>query len=212
MDLDNLPKAAKEIKAPQIVRAGASGATNMTDNLLQEIKAADEKERRQTRKALPFYIVAAVPFAVGCVAFFLGSSSGYTSRAINYGVLAAILMLVSILMTKKLHSIRALDYSKPVLASLAETQDRYRFLRPWDFGYMIPLLLVLAVTGGLSLAASLIPRYFAESQRITVWIVYGLFFVGVCCMGFYFSFKNWKLDKGGILEEIQRMRRELGSE
>jgi len=35
MDLDNLPKAAKEIKAPQIVRAGASGATNMTDNLLQ---------------------------------------------------------------------------------------------------------------------------------------------------------------------------------
>jgi hypothetical protein len=49
-------------------------------------------------------------------------------------------------------------------------------------------------------------------RSIVSWTVYGLFFVGVCCMGFYFSYRNWKRDKGVILEEIQQMRRELGSE
>jgi hypothetical protein len=209
MDLDHLKEAAKGVKAPQIAQAGVSGTSDAAEALLQEIRSADEKECRQTRKALPFYIVAASTFAFGCLAFLLGFSSGSATRAIHYGVLAAIMMLICMLMARRLRAARALDYSRPVLAFLAETQDRYRFLRGWDYAYVIPIVLVLGITGGLAVADSLIPRFVAESQRIVIWAIYGLFFIGVCCFGSYFSYRNWKRDKGAIVEEIRRMRHEL---
>jgi hypothetical protein len=212
MDLDDVKKMAREVKAPQIAGRVAADASGGTDGLLQAVMAADETECRQTRKAFPFYLIAAALYAVGCVSFFLGSSSGSPSRAIHFGVLAAIFLLLSILMLRKLHSIRALDYSMPVRGFLAETECRYRFLRFSDLWYVIPLVLVIAVTGGLAVVDALIPRYFLESQRALVLAVYGLFFAAICCMGYYFSYQNWKRDKGGILEDIRRMRRELGSE
>lgn len=212
MDLGNLKKMAQEVKAPQIADGGAADRSSGTDSLLQAIKAADETECRRSRKAMPFYLIAAVLYGVGCVSFFLGSSSGSPSRAIHLGVLAAIFLLLSILILMKLHSIRALDYSMPVRTFLAETENRYRYLRLSELCYMIPLLLVLAVTGGAFVVDALIPRYFLESRRAHVLAVYSLYFAAVCCMGFYFSYRNWKRDKGGIFADIRRMRRELGSE
>jgi hypothetical protein len=212
MDLDDVKKMAQEVKAPQIAGRVAADASGGTEGLLQAVMAADETECRQTRKAFPFYLIAAALYAVGCVSFFLGSSSGSPSRAIHLGVLAAIFLLLSILMLRKLHSIRALDYSKPVRAFLAETEGRYRFLGGLELWYTIPLLLVIAVSGGLYVVDALIPRYYMASRRAPVLAIYCLFFVAVCCMGYYFSYQNWKRDKGGIFEDIRRMRRELGSE
>jgi hypothetical protein len=56
-----------------------------------------------------------------------------------------------------------------------------------------------------------IPRHLAESQRAALVGAYGLFFAAVCWMGFYFSYKNWKRDKGRIFEDIRRLRQELES-
>jgi hypothetical protein len=212
MDLDNLKKLAKEVKAPQSSGGGAAEASSGTNVLLQAIQANDERECRQTRQAFPLYLAAAMIFAVGGAAFFVGSSSGSPSRAIHMGMLATILMLVSILLLKKLHSIRAQDFSAPVHDVLAESEKRYRFIRPLDLWYSIQLLLVLAVTGGSSVIDSLIPRYFMETQRTTILTAYSCFFAVVCCMGFYFSYKNWKRDKGGIYQDIRRMREELESQ
>jgi hypothetical protein len=87
----------------------------------------------------------------------------------------------------QLRALRAVDYSSPVKTFLAESEKRYRFIRPIDLSYSIPLLIVLAVTGGLFLADALVPRYVGEGGRGTVLLVYGAFFVAVCGMGYYFS-------------------------
>ena len=91
MDLDDLKKIAQEVKAPQIVGRGTAYTSRGTDGLLEAIKAIDEMECRRTRRSFPFYLLAAALYALGCVSFFLGSSSGLPSRAIHLGALAAIL-------------------------------------------------------------------------------------------------------------------------
>jgi hypothetical protein len=57
-----------------------------------------------------------------------------------------------------------------------------------------------------------VPRYFGASQIRPLLVAYGLFFVSVCGMGFFFTYKNWKREKGMILEEVRRMRQALESQ
>jgi hypothetical protein len=211
MDLDSMKRASKEIRAPQMAIIGAAGASNEADTLLRRIQVTDEREQRQMRKALPLYLVAASTYALACIATFVGSSSGSAERATHFGVLAAIFMTVGALMLRNIHTIRRLDYSLPVHEFLAGTLQRYRFMRLLDLCYSIPLLIVLAVTGGFFIVSVMVPQYFEASKTVAVVIVYAIFFAGVCCMGFYFTYKNWRRDKGGIFEEIQRIRRELES-
>jgi hypothetical protein len=92
---------------------------------------------------------------------------------------------------------------------LAETEKRYRFMRPVDLSYSIPLLLVLAVTGALALLDVLVPRYVSASHRGALLVGYGVFFAAVCLAGYCFTYKNWKRDNGEILAQIARMRQEL---
>ena len=68
------------------------------------------------------------------------------------------------------------------------------------------------MTGGFFVVDALVPRYLSESQIRPLLVAYGLFFVSVCVMGFFFTRKNSKRDKGMILEEIQRMSQALESQ
>ena len=176
-----------------------------TDALLQAIQGSDERELRQARKAYPFYLLAALIYAPGCAVSIVGANSGVPSRAIRLGVLASALMVVGSLLIRKLRAMRALDYTKPVRSFLEETEDRYRFMRPADMWYSIPLLLVLAVTGGFSVVDSLIPRYFTKLQLKPIVAAYGFFFAAVCGLGYHFSHKNWRSLRG-VLEPAHSLR------
>jgi hypothetical protein len=209
MELDNLKQTLRHVRAPEPGGGGGSLGPAGTDSLLGIIKATDQREYRQIRKALPFYLVAAAVFALGCV---VGLAGAVSSRAVHLGVLAAILLLLSILALRRLGSIRGLDYAAPVRLFLVQTENRYRFIRPVDLAYSIPLLLVLGTTGGFAVVDSLIPRRLAESQLPLLLTVYGLFFAAVCSMGVYFTYKNWKRDKGRVFDDVRRIRRELESE
>jgi hypothetical protein len=73
-----------------------------------------------------------------------------------------------------------MDYSLPVRLFLAGAVQRYRFVRLLDLCHSIPLLIVLAVTGGFSVVESLIPYLFGESETVNVLGGYGAFFAAVC--------------------------------
>lgn len=212
MELDKLKEMAREVKAPRIVRGEAAGAPGGAEALLQAIRENDERECRRARQALPFYLVAATLFALICLPFMFGFPSISTARAVHYGALAVVFMVVGILLIKKLHDARELDYSAPVRTFLRQTENRYRFYGPLERCYSIPLLAALAVTGGFFVVDALVPRYFGESQIQPLLVAYGLFFVSVCVMGFFFTYKNWKRDKGMLLEEVRRMLQALESQ
>jgi hypothetical protein len=125
------------------------------------------------------------------------------------GALATVFLTVCALMLMKIRTLRQLDYSLPVLEFLDGALRRYQFIRPLDLLYVIPLLIGIGVSGGFYVVSVMTPRYFAENHTFAVVVVYGLFFACVCCTGWYFSWKNWRRDKGGIQEEITHMRREL---
>jgi hypothetical protein len=212
MELDKLKEMAREVKAPHFVRGETAGAPGGAEALLQAIRQNDERECKRVRKALPFFLVAAALFALICLLFMLGPAPISTARAAHYGTLALVFMVVGSLSIKKLHDARELDYSAPVRTFLQQTENRYRFFGLPELCYSIPLLAALAVTGGFFIVDAFVPRYFGESQIQPLLVAYGLFFLSVCGMGFFFTYKNWKRDKGVIRAEVRRMRQALESQ
>jgi hypothetical protein len=54
-----------------------------------------------------------------------------------------------------------------------------------------------------------IPRYIDPGRAAVVIMVYAAFFLLVCGLGCYFTYKNWQRESRAILVEIRRMRQEM---
>lgn len=209
MELDELKDKTRDIKAPM---AGASGAEILSDNLLHAIRERDEFECRRVRRALPFQLLASALFLLACVLFFFGIASIPTTLAAHYGSLTIVFMVIAILGVKKVRQMRGLNYSAPVNTFLLQTERRYRFMGPLEIAYSVPLLAIMAITGGLLVINAFVPRLVSEDNRVLLITAYGLFFLAVCAMGFGLTYINWKREKGSILDEIRRMRKTLESQ
>jgi hypothetical protein len=205
VELDDMKAKAREITAPAGGRAGEGEA----DGLLRAIRAADERAAGEARKATPFYAIAAAAFLAGGGLTLASVTPAAGSRALHFGVLGGVFLLLALLFRGKVRSLARTDYSRPVKVFLAEAERRYRFMRPVDLAYAIPLLLVLALTGGRLVVGRLVPRYVeVDDAAIVVW-AYALFFLAVCGLGCYFTYRNWQKENGAIWAEIRRMRREM---
>lgn len=208
MELDDLKAKVRGITAPsdqESKGAGGGGA----DGLLAVIRAADERAASRARKAKPFYAIAAVTFLAGS-ALTLGSlAPAAGSRALHMAVLGGIFLLVGFLLHARARSLARMDYSRPVKEFLAGAEQRYRFMRPVDLSYSIPLLLVLALTGGRLVLDVLIPRYVGPGDAAVVVWAYAAFFLGVCGFGYYATYRNWRKEHAAIWAEIRRMREEM---
>jgi hypothetical protein len=122
---------------------------------------------------------------------------------------AGVFLLLSLLLAAKARSLGQMDYSRPVTAFLAEAEKRYRFIGPAELAYSIPLLIVLAVTGGRVAVDMLVPRYIGAEDLGSVVLGYAVFFLTVCGLGYYFTYRNWQKAKGRIWSDIRRMRQEM---
>ncbi len=205
MELDDLKAKTREIKAP-----GADGAAGGRgeDKLLGAIREADERLRHEARKATPLHAVAGLAFLAGGV-LSVRSVSPAGSSSLHLVVLGGVFLLLAALLAAKARSLARMDYSKPVKTFLAEAERRYRFLRPSELVYSVPLLLLLAATGGRVLLDRLVPRYVGVDGRGVVIALYAVFFLAVCGMGYYFTYQNWQRANGRIWADIRRTREEM---
>ena len=212
MDLDSLKEDRKRITAPPIDARNAGAGTRQLDNLIAQLKEADEKERKLLRRALPFWIVAAVIFAVTFVlAFIPGELVLHPSTLIMRGMLMVLYVCIAAAIGAKVMGIPKIDYTEPVRPFLEKAAKRYAFMTTgWSvFAFSVTMLLAYGASFYLQ---DVFRRHFGISDPFPVIVGTLLFLAGVFAFGFWATRKNWEKDKKDIWLKVKRMMDELDRE
>lgn len=210
MDLDSLKKKSRMVTAPGR-EPSVRPAGVFVDDLISRLKREDEKERKQLRKALPFWIIAAIIFVVAFVAVVISGSGIPSSALLLRGLTATLFVIVVVGLFLRLKMLRKIDYGEAVLPFLQKSAKRYEFSPAWFYFFAASVTLYLAY-GAYIYMRDVFHRTFGVHNSFTVLAGTVAFFGIVYAVGFWATRKEWKETKEPILREIRMMLRELGEE
>jgi hypothetical protein len=211
MDLDSLKEDLKQITAPGIDARNAGGGTRPLDDLIAQLKETDEKERKKLRRALPFWIIAAVIFCITFVFTFIPGGFVLNSSLIMRGMLMVLYVCIAAVIGIKVMGIPKIDYTEPVRSFLDKGAKRHAFMTTgWAiFAFSVTMLLAYGASFYLY---DVFRRYFGVTDSVPVVVGTLLFLAGVFAFGFWATRKNWEKDKKDIWLKVKRMMDELDRE
>ena len=197
MELDEFRKTSIGSDTPAY--RNSEGGNISMESFIDKLKARDEKDRKQ----IFTFIIIIVMFIV-----IYSGSQALQKEEIRPGYAALILgfSLIMFYLLRKLFRHKKIDYSAPTITFLKNAEKRYRFMPFLDVMITIPLLALLITGGGIIVKVSF-TRYFPGSFLPLV--IYLIFMAGVVAFGFWASYRNWVRDKGQILDEIRKIKREF---
>jgi hypothetical protein len=213
MDLDSLKKKSAQITAPPIDEHNRPAGMRSVDDLITLLQESDEVERKKLRKSLPFFIIAAVVFAIAfIVTLFLGYGASLNSSTLFLrGMLMILYAFMAVSVWTKMRGIEKVDYAEPVRSFLAKAEKRYAFgtTESSIFAFIVTLFLGYGVFLYISDVAR---RYFDITDGSIGLIVTLLFFAGVYGFGYWATRKGWKREKRDIWLQVKKMGEELDRE
>jgi MFS family permease len=212
MDWNDMRDELRKIKAPQ-AQSNPQEPTDGGDDLIARLKTHDAAERERLRQSRLLFGVA-VGF-IGLVfvgTWFVPSGPLYGPRLVHQGVLLAAFVYITLALRKKLWELSKVDYTRPVRAFLEEAERRYVFMSVRDYLVAFVGLLLLGIASAPYVVGLFLSRYVDPRYYPVVIVLYCLFYLLVCVMGFYFTYQNWKRDKAPLLEEIRRRESALQEE
>ena len=213
MDLNDIKSKASQIKAPQGRPGDQVGKSATLDSLVEQLRTADERERVGIVKAITLFGFAAVLLALSfIIPTWLAPTWEILSTTWFRGFLAAWMALLVLLGLISSRRLKAIDYAAPTRQFLSEAQRRYCWKRFWNYLVEIPACLLVGVLAGYYIVNVLPGRYFGPEARPVIIACFCVFFVGVCVMGYVFTYLNWKRDKKPLWLKIKQAQGELGSD
>ena len=212
MDWNDMQDKLRTIKAPQRP-SDRAGSTDTGADLIERLKTHDAQEQAELKQARSLFVVATVlmglVFAVLC---FRPLEPLHTPRVLHQGVLLAAFVYISLALRKKLWELSKVDYTRPARSFLEEAERRYIFMSLRNYLVALVGLVLLGVASAPYVVRLFLSRYVDPRHYSTVIVLYCLFYLLVCAMGFYFTYRNWKRDKAPLLEEIRRWEDALREE
>ncbi len=202
MELDELKNAAKSVRAPETGAPMPEGRLLSTEGLVEELKRADAKEKKRLRRFMTLFLLAGVLLSAG----FLRTDIGPGYRAGLWFLVVTYFVIVGLSAAKyfKLDEVR---YGDPTLVFLKKAEKRYRYIAPWEFAYIVPLLAVLAGAGWLLVFETRLFARYQHSPRALV--IYAVSYLAVCVFGFFAAKRTWKRDKADVWNRVREALREL---
>jgi hypothetical protein len=197
MELDDFKNTGNTQQPPEIT--GEKPNSPLMDTLIEELKALDAKESQKIRL---FIIIFGMFVVIYSSTFAL--QKGDMKTGFSLIVLGFILVLGY--MYWRYRRIKHVDYNLPTKVFLADAEHRYRHMTPTDWLVSIPLL-SLFIAGGSIVVHTTFTLYFGNS--ILPLVIYLIIMVLAVVVGFYVGYKDWKKDKGGMLEKIRSLREEF---
>lgn len=193
MNLDNFKPLTKSITAPP----GAPPSDTSLDSFIAKMRARDQQERRRLMG------MALIYFSLGVV--FVGAALGgqLGNQVIGVGII-----LVALYAGWKARHFGSVNYAAPASEFLVAAARRYQFWRAADAYYVIPLLLIMFVGGGLTVW-QIAQKYFIQPHVPLALAAYLVFAAVVSVFGFMQGRKQWQRKSAVLLEEIHRRQREL---
>jgi len=212
MDLDSLKGKSKRVTAPAIDTINVPAGVRSVDDLITLLKEGDERERKKLRKALPFFVIAAVIFVIAFVAVIVpGGVSLNPSTLFLRGMLMILYVLIAVGVGMKLKGLAKIDYAEPVRSFLAKAEKRYAFGTTDFYVFAFSITLFLGY-GAFFYISDVLRRYYEIELPLIGLIVTVLFFTLVYSFGFWATRKDWKKEKQDIWLQIRKMREELDFE
>jgi len=212
MDWNDMQDKLRKIKAPQ-TRSDPPGPINAGADLIERLKTHDAEEQARLKQSRLLFLVATglmgFVFAGLCL---LPSGSLHALRVVHQGVLLAAFVYLTLALRKKLWELSKVDYTRPARAFLEEAERRYVFMRVRDYLVALVGLLLLGIASGPYVVGLFLSRYVDPRHYPVVTVLYCLFYLLVCAMGFYFTYRNWTRDKAPLLAEIRRREDALQEE
>jgi hypothetical protein len=213
MDWNDMRDELRKIKAPQI-RPGAPGPVGgSVDDLIERLKKHEAGEQAKLKQSRFLFLVATGFMGFAFVGISLSQSGPlHVHRTLHQGVLFAAFVYITVGLKKKLWDLSKVDYTRPASSFLEEAERRYVFMRPRDYVIMICGLLLLGVGSAPYVLGVFLSRYVDRSHDHAAVVLYCLFYLLLCAMGFYFTWRNWRRDKASLLADIHTMRDALEGE
>jgi hypothetical protein len=197
MELDDFKNTAMPDKEP----GSDMGKSKMEglDSFIEELKAADAKDRKNTRMFIIILGLFVVIYSSSLIRFNGTMRDGFATLVLGFALALSYLLW-------RYRQMKKIDYSAPSVRFLGEASQRYRFMRPVDWIITVPLLLILIAGGGILVYVSFL-KYFGPSPWPLA--IYSVFMAAAIYVGFRASIRIWKQDKKGILEKIRKMQQEF---
>ena len=170
------------------------------DIFIEELKAADAKDRKNTRMFIIIMGMFVVIYSSALVRYHGTMKDGFAMLVLGFALTLFYLFW-------RYRKIRNIDYSVPSVRFLREAGQRHRFMSPVDWIVIIPMLLLFIAGGGIIVYASFL-KYFGPSAWPLA--IYFVVMAAAVAVGFWSGIKTWKRDKRGLLEKIRKMQEEFG--
>jgi MFS family permease len=212
MDWNDMRDELRKIKAPPM-RADPLGSPAAAGDLVQRLKTREAKEQAKLKQSRVLFVVATglmgFVFAGLCL---LPPTPLHALRVLHQGVLLAAFVYITLALRKKLWELSKVDYTRPARSFLEEAERRYVFMSLRDYLVAFVGLLLLGSASAPYVVGLFLSRYVDPRHYPVVVVLYCLFYLLVCALGFYFTYRNWKRDKAPLLEEIRRRENALQEE
>ena len=211
MDWNDMQDRLRRIKAPRIRSDPPESASG--GDLITRLRAHDAAEQERLRRSRILFVVATGLMAFVFVGLcFLPPEPLRSLRVAHQGVLLAGFVYITLGLRKKLWELSKVDYTCPARSFLEEAEGRYVFMSFRDYLVAFVGLLLLGSASAPYVVGLFLSRYVDPRHCPVVVVLYCLFYLLVCVMGFYFTYRNWKRDKAPLLEEIRRQEIALQEE
>jgi Ca2+/Na+ antiporter len=216
MDLDSLKEESKKISAPEIGAGKAKMNEKRIDDLIAMLRKGDEKERKNLRRGLPFFIIAAILFGLAAAVVIL-SPEGSVSRSalVLRAALLVIFVYIALALAKKLREADRIDYAEPVRSFLDKAEKRYAYspiFSSLHSAITVVVFTLLLGYGALLVIRDVLLRYFDVVDPLVGVGVTIAFFLPVYAFGLWATRKDWKKERKETWLRIRKMREEVDRE
>jgi fatty acid desaturase len=211
MDWNDMRDKLRKIKAPgmQFDPPKSGGG----DDLIAKLRAHDAEERERLRRSRVLFWVATGGMGFGFVGVcLLPPGPLHVPRVVYQGALLAAFIYSTLALREKMWKLSRVDYTQPAQSFLREAEQRYVFMRTRDYIVMLVGLLALGLASAPYVVGLFLSRYVDPRHSSAVILLYCLFYLFVCVMGLYFTYRNWRRDKAPVLAEIRRREAALQEE
>jgi hypothetical protein len=172
---------------------------NKMDPFIEELKAANAKDRKNTRMFIIVMGMFVVIYSSTLIRHHGTMRDGFAMLVLGF-------VLALFYLFRRYSKTRNIDYSTPSVRFLREAGQRHLFMRPVDWIITIPILILFITGGGFIVYASFLKYFGPSAWPLAIYSVVMAAAVGV---GFWSGINIWKRDKRGILEKIRKMQEDF---